>query len=88
MLSQRRAVDNCRKQNSKCKSWLIEKRKDRNKMEIITIQLNNPMLYDRLHTLSAEYSLSADLLISLAVKRLLDDVEVIRDLRSGKIKLE
>ena len=57
-------------------------------MEIMTIQFSDPMLYDRLHTLSAEYSLSADLLISLAVKRLLDDVEVIRDLRSGKIKLE
>ena len=57
-------------------------------MEIITIQLSDPMLYDRLHTLSVEYSLSADLLISLAVKRLLDDVEVIRDLRSGKVKLE
>ncbi len=57
-------------------------------MEKITIQFSNPMLYDRLHTLSVEYSLSADLLISLAVKRLLDDVEVIRDLRSGKVKLE
>lgn len=57
-------------------------------MEILTIQLSDPMLYDRLHMLSAEYSVSADLLISLAVKRLLDDVEVIRDLRNGKIKLE
>lgn len=57
-------------------------------MEIITIQLNNPMLYDRLHLLSVEYNLSVDLLISLAVKRLLDDVEFIRDLRNGKIKLE
>lgn len=57
-------------------------------METITIQLKGPILYDRLHTLSVEYSLSVDLLISLAVKRLLDDVEVIRDLRSGKIKLE
>lgn len=57
-------------------------------MEIITIQLIDPMLYDRLHTLSVEYGLSADLIISLAVKRLLDDVEVIRDMRSGKIKLE
>lgn len=57
-------------------------------MEIITIQFSNPMLYDRLHTLSVEYNLSADLLINLAVKRLLDDVEVIRNLRSGKIKLE
>ena len=57
-------------------------------MEIITIQLSDPMLYDRLHTLSVEYSLSTNLLISLAVKRLLDDVEFIRDLRSGKVKLE
>lgn len=57
-------------------------------MEIITIQISNPMLYDRLHTLSAEYNLSADLLVSLAVKRLLDDVEVIRKLRNGRIQLE
>ena len=57
-------------------------------MEIMTIQISSPMLYDRLHTLSVEYNLSADLLISLAVKRLLDDVEIIRDLRNGKIKLE
>lgn len=57
-------------------------------MEKITIQFSDPMLYDRLHILSVEYSLSADLLISLAVKRLLDDVEVIRDMRSGKVKLE
>lgn len=64
------------------------KRKDRNKMDIITIQLNSPMLYDRLHTLSVEYNVSSDLLISLAVKRLLDDVELVRALRNGKIKLE
>lgn len=64
------------------------KRKGRNEMEIITIQISNPMLYDRLHTLSAEYNLSADLLVSLAVKRLLDDVEVIRKLRNGRIQLE
>ncbi len=57
-------------------------------MEKITIQFSNSMLYDRLHTLSVEYSLSADLLISLAVNRLLDDVELVRDLRSGKVKLE
>lgn len=31
---------------------------------------------------------SADLLISLAAKRLLDNVELVRDLRNGKIKLE
>lgn len=57
-------------------------------MEIITIQFGNSMLYDRLHTLSAEYSISVDLLISLSIKRLLDDVEVVRALRNGKVKLE
>lgn len=57
-------------------------------MEIITIRISNPMLYDRLHTLSMEYNVSVDLLISLAVKRLLDDVEIIRNLRSGEARLE
>lgn len=67
---------------------LTKERKDGNKMEKITIQFSNSMLYDRLHTLSAEYDLSVDSLIGLAVKRLLDDVELIRDLRNGKVKLE
>lgn len=57
-------------------------------METITIRFGNSTLYDRLHVLSVEYGLPADLLISLAVKRLLDDVEVIRGLRNGKVKLE
>ncbi len=57
-------------------------------MEIMTIQFSDPMLYDRLHMLSVEYSVSVDLLIGLAVKRLLDDVEVIRNLRNGKVNLE
>jgi hypothetical protein len=57
-------------------------------MEKITALLANPMLYDKLHTLSIEYAVSTDILVSLAVKRLLDDVELLRDLRAGKIKLE
>lgn len=57
-------------------------------MEIMTIQFGDTMLYDRLLTLSAEYNVSADLLVSLAVKRLLDDIELIRNLRNGKVKLE
>jgi len=44
------------------------------------------MLYDKLHTLSTEYSISVELLVNLAVKRLLDDVDFLRDLRTGKIK--
>jgi hypothetical protein len=57
-------------------------------MEKITVQLSYPMLYDRLHTLSAEYAVPTDILVSLAVKRLLDDVELLRDLRTGKTKIE
>lgn len=54
--------------------------------ERFTVQLADPMLYDRLRTLSSEYSLSIELLVNLAVKRLLDDVDFLRDLRAGKIK--
>ena len=56
-------------------------------MEIITIQFSDPMLYDRLHTLSVEYSVSIELLVNMAVRRLVDDVDFIRNLRSGKIDL-
>jgi len=54
-------------------------------MEIITVRFNNSLHYDRLRTLAVEYSVSTDVLINLAVKRLLDDVEFLRNLRSGKI---
>ena len=50
------------------------------------IELSDPMLYDRLHTLSAEYSVSVELLVNLAVRRLVDDIEFVRDLRIGKIE--
>ena len=50
------------------------------------IELSDPMLYDRLHTLSAEYSVSVELLVNLAVRRLVDDIDSVRTLRIGKIK--
>ncbi len=52
--------------------------------ETFTIQLTNPMLYDRLRTLSAEYDLSVESLVNVAVKRLIDDVDFVRGLRIGK----
>ncbi len=52
--------------------------------EAFTIQLTNPMLYDRLRTLSAEYDLSVESLVNAAVKRLIDDVDFVRGLRIGK----
>lgn len=57
-------------------------------MEKVTIEFTNPMLYDRLHTLAAEYSVSVDILINVAVKRLIDDVDFVRNLRTGKIGSE
>lgn len=57
-----------------------------NPKEHVTIQLEKPMLFDKLHTLSAEYSVSMDLLVNLAIKRLIDDIDLIRNLRCGKIK--
>ena len=57
-----------------------------NPQEHIIVQLEEPMLFDKLHTLSAEYSISMDLLVNLAIKRLIDDIDLIRNLRTGKIE--
>lgn len=46
------------------------------------------MLYDKLQTLAAEYSLSAEFLVSVAVQRLIEDVEFVRSLRIGSVKIE
>ena len=51
--------------------------------ETFTVQLTNPMLYDRLRTLSAEYDLSVESLVNVAVKRLIDDIDFVRSLRIG-----
>ena len=51
-----------------------------------SVQLTNPMLYDRLHTLAMEYDLPIELLVNVAVKRLLDDVDFVRGLRIGKVE--
>lgn len=57
-----------------------------NSQEHVIVQLEESMLFDKLHTLSAEYSVSMDLLINLAIKRLINDIDLIRNLRTGKIK--
>jgi len=43
----------------------------------------NPSLSDRLYTLSVEYSTSVDTLANLAVKRLIEDIDFHRKLRSS-----
>ena len=55
--------------------------------ESFHVQLKEAILYDRLNTLSAEYSVSVELLVNLAVKRLIDDVDFVRGLRTGKVEL-
>ena len=57
-------------------------------LEDFSVRLTNPMLYDRLHTLSAEYSVSVELLVNMAVKRLIRDIDFVRGLRIGKIEAE
>ena len=57
-------------------------------MEKFTVQVTNPMLYDRLHTLSIEYSVSMEQLINVAVNRLISDFDFVRGLRIGRIELE
>ena len=52
--------------------------------ETFTVELTNPMLYDRLRILSAEYCVSTEQLVNVAVQRLLDDVDFVRSLRTGK----
>ena len=52
--------------------------------ETFMVQLTDPMLYDRLRTLSAEYDLSVETLVNAAVKRLIEDVDFVRSLRTGK----
>ena len=49
------------------------------------VYLTNGLLYDRLYTLAAEYALPVEKLTDLAVGRLLRDVELVRELRNGKV---
>lgn len=57
-------------------------------MEKFTVQLTDAMSYDRLHILSAEYSISVEALINIAVKRLIADIDFVRNLRTGKVEIE
>lgn len=52
--------------------------------ENFLVQVTKPMLYDRMHTLSAEYSVSVEFLVNTAIERFISDVDFIRSLRKGK----
>lgn len=49
------------------------------------VYLTNGLLYDKLHTLAAEYTMPVEKLAELAVERLLRDVEMVRELRNGNV---
>lgn len=51
--------------------------------EKFTVRLSNPMLYDRLYNLAAEYSVSVEFLVNVAIQRLVGDVDFIRNLRQN-----
>lgn len=61
---------------------------DEKSKENFAVRLTNSILYDRLHTLSAEYSVSTELLVNVAVDRLLNDIDFVRKLRNGKVNLK
>ena len=68
--------------------FIVEKSEnstEKTSKENLVIRVTNPMLYDRLHILSAEYSLSTEFLVNAAVDRLLDDIDFVRNLRNGKV---
>lgn len=65
-----------------------ESSRNSSSLENFTVRVTNPMLYDRLHILSAEYSVSVELLVNAAVKRFIEDVDFVRSLRTGTIDLE
>ncbi len=68
--------------------FIIQTRKGRGEFmfgrETFNVPLKDPMLYDRLRILSTEYDISIEGLVNMAIKRLLDDVEFVRNLRTGK----
>lgn len=49
-----------------------------------SVRITNSMLYDRLHILSAEYSVPVEFLVNTAIERLINDVDFIRNLRKRK----
>ena len=54
--------------------------------ELFAVYLTDGLLYDKLHRFAAEYSLPVEVLVNLAVKRFVEDVELIRNLRLGKVE--
>ena len=65
-----------------------ESSRNSSSLENFTVRVTNPMLYDRLHTLSAEYPVSVVLPVNAAVKRFIEDVDIVRGFRTRKTDFE
>ncbi len=50
-----------------------------------SLHISNGMLYDELHRYAREYSLPVEKLTELAVKRLVEDMELFRSLRTAHL---
>ena len=51
--------------------------------KIISVQIPEA-LSDKVLDISKEYSIDSEIIITAAIKKLLDDIEFIRELRTGK----
>lgn len=54
--------------------------------ELFAVYLTDGLLYDKLHRFAAEYSLPIETLVNMAVERFVNDVELIRGLRLGRVE--
>lgn len=52
--------------------------------EVIVVRISDPMLYDKILSLSVDYSVSTEFLVNVAIKKLVDDVYLVRKLRTGR----
>ena len=50
--------------------------------KIIKVEITDYFLHDKLHALAVQYATTTDHLINAAIKRLIDDIEFVRELRT------
>jgi hypothetical protein len=55
--------------------------------KIIKIEIMDYLLYDKINALAIQYSTTVDCLVNIAIKRLIDDVEFVRELRNKSSKI-
>jgi len=58
------------------------------KTSTMSFEFIKPMLSDRLHELAKEYSVSTDVFICIALQKFISEIDMLRDMRVGKIKLD